>query len=429
MAKDVIMPALGMTQETGVLLKWLKAEGDKVKKGEPLILVETDKTSVEVDAPASGILVNVIAKEGDEFPVGARIAMLVKEGEDIPELSAVEDADKQSDPAKQETKNQEIHTKVTPLARSMAQKENIDLNSIDGPHIGKKDVLAAMGDDNSKNINSSAINLASPKARRLAQENNLDLSEILGSGPEGSILADDVMSAAHNKSADVSNQPTEAQNRIRQIIAKRLTESWQTIPHFYLDVDVNMERMNEWHAQIKSRSDIKITITDLLVKLVSAALKRHPVVNAQWAGNGITYNEEINIGFAVAVEEGLQVPVIHDANKMGLKDIAARRMELVSLARDNSLPLADVIGGTFTISNLGMFGINNFCAIINPPQAAILAVGNIEDRVVAENGQAVVRKRMNMTLSCDHRVIDGADGAKFMQTLTALIEDPLQLVD
>lgn len=427
MAKDVIMPALGMAQETGILLEWLIPEGEEVKKGEPLMLVETDKTSVEIEASIDGRLVNIEAHEGDEVPVGTRIAILLAEGETAPKVEQSITPERQraeKEPVKQQ--------KITPLAKSIAIKENIDISALKGAgdKIRKEDVLAHLDKQQTHAI-SRDVTLASPKARRQAAENDLSLSDIVGSGPDGAVLAGDIEAALgtpKSVSTKITGRPA-GTSRLWQVMARRLTESWNTVPHFYLSAEVNMDNISNWHVDLRKRTGEKISLTDLLVKVTAKALQRHPRINASWQKDDILYQDHINIGLAVAVEDGLQVPVIRDANDLNMSEIAVRRAELVTAARENTLSLTDVSDGSFTISNLGMFGVDSFNAIVNPPQAAILATGKSEDKVVAVDGQMVIQKRMTMTLSCDHRVIDGATGAKFLQTLTELIEDPIRIMD
>jgi len=430
-AKVVIMPALGMAQETGTLLQWLKAPGAAVAKGEPLMEVETDKATVEVEAPASGILANVTAQPGDVVPVGKPIALILAPGEVAP----------QAEPAP-------ARVTATPVAARVAAEHNLDLAQIkpQGGRVQKEDVLAYLAAHRQPPTNGRA--LASPKARRLAQERGLDLREIMGSGPHGAVLAADVLAASPSpvgrgirgegeirEIARVSTTAPEtlAASRMWRVMAERVSQAWTTIPHFYLLREVNAARLIAWRDDAQKRAAQKgagkITYTDLLVKLVAAALRRHPRLNASWQNDAIVLNPDINIGLAVAVDEGLVVPVIHRADQLGLSQLAARRIEVVAKARAGKLPLADISGGTFTLSNLGMYGVDQFNAIVNPPQAAILAVGRVAERVVPLHGQPVVQPMMTLSLSCDHRVVDGARGAQFLQTLADLIEDPLRLLD
>lgn len=446
MAKDVIMPALGMAQETGILLEWLKAEGEQVTQGEPLMEIETDKATVEVEAPASGVLANVTASPGDEVPVGQVIAHILAPDETVPAPTAESDLSLPSETTLQTSvaasrSDGRVELLVSPVAARMAAENKVDLRQIKaaGGRIQKEDVLAYLADQRESAIPPSGRVLASPKARRLAREENLELAAITGSGPQGAVLAADVVAAATARTAPPAVLPPTAPpsaepqtiptSRVWQIMVQRLTESWNTVPHFYLTAEVNASRLSAWRESAQQRVTGKITYTDLLVKLVAAALRKHPRLNASWAEGSILTNNQINIGLAVAVEEGLLVPVIHEADRLGLGDLAARRKDLVTRAQAGKLSLDDMSNGTFTISNLGMYGVEAFNAIVNPPQAAILALGRIADRVVPVAGQPAVQPMMTMTLSCDHRVVDGARGAQFLQTLVSFIEDPLGVLD
>lgn len=428
MAKDVVMPALGMAQETGTLIQWLKAPGDSVDKGEPLMEVETDKATVEIEAPASGVLASVTAKAGDVVPVGQRIALILAPGER--EEPAASPQTPPSGPAAapaSQPQSAPARVAATPVAARLAAEHNLDIAQIKpgGGSVRKEDVLDYLAAQQNQPVRPGRV-LASPKARRLAQERELDLNSIQGSGPEGAVLAADVLSI------DVSAPATEAEvqpvSRTWKVMAERLSQAWTTIPHFYLIREVNAARLIEWREKVLKSSAEKITYTDLLVKLTAAALRRYPRLNASWNNGTIVSNPDINIGLAVAVEDGLVAPVVHRADQLTLSQLAVRRSEIVSRAQKGKLALDDFSGGTFTISNLGMYGVDAFNAIVNPPQAAILAVGRIADRVVPVNGVPAVQPMMVLSLSCDHRVVDGARGAEFLQALAELIEEPLQLL-
>jgi pyruvate dehydrogenase E2 component (dihydrolipoamide acetyltransferase) len=430
MAKDVVMPALGMTQETGLLVEWLKADGDVITKGEPLMIVETDKATEEIEAPASGVLANVRAEAGDDVPVGQVIATILAPGEKA--LAAAPSSRLPSHP-------------ISPLAARIAADRQVDLSQVEprGDRIQKADVLAYLEGQQpqSPQTATDGRTLASPKARRLATENELDLATVSGSGPDGAVLAGDVESAVAILAEALPavtaprslTMPDGAEaipmSRKWQIMARRLGEAWRTIPHFYLRRDVEAGQLTIWLESARRRAGEKITYTDLLIKLAAAALRKHSRVNASWINDQVVANPEVNIGLAVAVDDGLVVPVIRQANTLNLSQIAARRIELVAAARDSRLSLADLEGGTFTVSNLGMFGVDEFSAIVNPPQAAILATGRIADKVVPVEGQPSVRPMMTLTLSCDHRVVDGARGAQFLDELGQWIEEPLALLD
>ena len=425
------MPALGMAQETGTLIQWLKSAGDSVTKGEPLMEIETDKATVEIEAPASGVLSSVTAQAGDVIPVGQRIALILAPGESDSSTplqpTPASDSSPQSD-------SKPAPLNATPVAARLAAEHNLDISQIkpNGGQIRKEDVLAYL-DNQNKPISITRI-LASPKAKRLAKERGIDLSQVRGTGPEGAILVSDLQSLLanspilHSSTTPITNYqlPT---SHIWRVMVERLTQAWTTIPHFYLMREVNASRLVAWRESSQKNSAEKITYTDLLVRITAAALRKYPRLNASWQNDNIMLNPDINIGLAVAVEDGLLVPVIHHADEMNLSQLASLRSELVTRAKAGKLSLDDFSGGTFTISNLGMYGVDAFNAIVNPPQAAILAVSRIADRVVPLNGQPAIQPMMTLSLSCDHRVVDGARGAQFLQALADLIEEPLQLLN
>jgi pyruvate dehydrogenase E2 component (dihydrolipoamide acetyltransferase) len=366
-----------MAQETGKVVRWLKAEGEAVAKAEPLMEVETDKVTVEIEAPAAGTLAGVTASEGEDVPVGRVIAYVLGDGEQLPE----EDA--RNEPA----------VAVPATSRGLSPG-----------HVG--------------NGQSGRRALASPKARRLARERGVPIEEIAGSGPYGAVQATDVEGFA-----GTTGWPSRSAAEVSsawQTMARRISETWQQVPHFYLSREVDATRLNGWRAAVRRRPGYeRVTHTDLLVKIVAAALAEHPRVNG---------SSEVNVGIAVATDDVLVVPVIHGADRLELRAVAERRIDVVARAREGKLRLEDVQGGTFTISNLGMFGVDSFGAIVNAPQAAILAVGRITDRVVAVGGEPAVRPTFILTLSLDHRAIDGAIGARFLDTLVSLVEEPAGLV-
>ena len=462
MAKDVIMPALGMAQETGTLIQWLKTAGDQVTKGEPLMEIETDKATVEIEAPASGVLASVTAQPGDVIPVGQRIALILAPGEEEEKTAIPPKSEPLSSPKSHSTSTP---VTATPVAARLAAEHNLDLKKIrpSGGQVRKEDVLAYLKDEGSGlkdepketvAVHPSAFTpalalgasvthpsriLASAKARRLAKEHNIDLTQVRGTGPDGAILASNLQSLISSSSVtnyQVSRSipvgpitPEQTTSRIWRLMAERLSQAWTTIPHFYLMREVNASRLVAWREKINKNAAEKITYTDLLVKLSAAALRRYPRPNASWQNENIMLNSEINIGIAVALEDGLVVPVIRRADELNLIQLAKRRSEIVARAQAGKLSLDDLSGGTFTISNLGMYGVDAFNAIVNPPQAAILAVSRITDRVVPLNGQPAVQPMVTFSLSCDHRVVDGARGAEFLQALADLVEEPLQLLN
>ncbi len=436
MPTTVIMPALELAQETGKVLRWLKSPGDTVSKGEPIVEIETDKVTVEIEAPASGVLRDVTARAGDVVPVGKTIALIFAAGEaGAPAAAATPSAPATAAAAPAATV---AAVKASPLARKIAEQHGVDLARVKtgSGRIEKADVLAyvesrsqsAAGDGKA-----ARLTAASPKARRLAAERGLDISVLSGSGPGGAVLAADLAAAGvgpAGAAAAPSTRPAEAQTvgTVWRIMAERMTASWTTAPHFYLVREANVSRLVSWLDGARKQTGARITYTDLLVKLVAAALTRHPAANASWKDGTIVRNTDINIGLAVAIDAGLVVPVIHRADTLPLTELAARREDIATRAQAGKLRPADLQGGGFTISNLGMYGVDAFSAIVNPPQAAILAVGRIADRIVAVKGQPAVQPTMVLTLSCDHRALDGARGAQFLGALAELIEEPLALL-
>ena len=394
MAMNVIMPAMGATQETGRLVRWLKQEGDSVTKGEMLMEVETDKSVVEVEAPASGILARVTAAPDDDIPVGQTIALIVEPG-DAPSR-------------REETPASPRKPKASAPAR---KARKAPARAAAAPAAGPK----------------TNRTLASPAARRLAKEKGLDLAGVTGTGPEGAVVARDVLSAA-GVSPDVGAEagipgPVRLSS-MRRIIGERMALSKQTAPHFYLHMDVDMTGVEARRSGLKQEgAGPAPSINDFILMAVSRALAESPAMNVAWAGGGIERFEEVNLGMAVAVEDGLVVPVIRNADMLGLEELARCSRELSQQAQSRKLQPADYQGGTFTVSNLGMFGVDSFVAIINPPQCGILAVGRVAPRVVPHGGGVAVRPMMTMTLSADHRVVDGAIGARFLQRVKQHLEE------
>ena len=456
MATDMILPVLGMAQDMGKIVQWLKAEGELVKKGEPVVEVETDKATVELEAPADGVLTNVTATEGEEVPVGQVIARILAPGEafapSATPISTTTSAQVETPTVEPVTPIAEAASKpgvpASPLASRIAAEYNVDLQTITpaGRRIQKADVLAYLQNQEKATSapDGAGLQAASPKARRLAAEQGKDLAAIAGTGPGGAVLAADVLTApiqtgdgqavatpTVEKAVSPIGAPAgEAISTIWRIMAERTTQSWTSVPHIFLVREVNARRLIAWREQLLKRpaASEKVTYTDLLVKVVAAALRAHPRINATWNAGTITLHDEVNVGLAAATDDGLVVPVINRADELSVSEIAKRRKELVTRAQAGKLRPQDIQGGTFTISNLGMYGIDAFTAIVNAPQAAILAVSRMADRVVAVGGQAVVQPMIVFSLSCDHRVIDGARGAQFLATLAELIEEPLGLI-
>jgi pyruvate dehydrogenase E2 component (dihydrolipoamide acetyltransferase) len=389
MAISVVMPALEMAQETGKLLAWRKKEGERVSKGEPLLEIETDKAVVEVEAPGDGILAGITADVGAVIPVGETIAWLVAVGEKPPVKTA---------PAAPTARASSGGDRATAAAAA----QTIEQPATSAPQI-------------------------SPKARRLAKELGVDITRLRGSGPEGTITTEDVQKYADAKGT-AAPAGSAAMSQVARLMAERTTQSWTTVPHFFLvrDVDcsVLVETQKRLAAEVEKQSGVKLTITDLLIGVTARVLAKHPRMNSSWSGDEIRSNPEINISVAMAVKDGVVGAVVHKADGLKLGEIAARRRGLTERARAGRLQPADISGGTFTISNLGMYKVDAFTAIIAAPQAAILAVGSIADRVVALEGRPAVRPMVTMTLSSDHRVVDGARAAEFLSDLAEALREP-----
>jgi pyruvate dehydrogenase E2 component (dihydrolipoamide acetyltransferase) len=395
--------------------------------------IETDKATVEIEAPESGILGGITAHPGDVIPVGQIIAWILAAGEQPP---AGVSPNIQTEPQPQP---RNLPIEASPLARKIAEEHGIDLALIkaNGKRIEKADVLAYINATPQSTAAGTAVSSptrlspASPKARRLAVERGIDIATLSGSGPDGAVLTADVpLEIVPAPSTNVETPGT--LSTVWRIMAERMTNSWTTVPHFYLMREADASNLIEWRSHVSSivekRTGNKPTYTDLLVKLIGFTLREHPRLNAAWADGNIQFNKAINLGIAVAVEEGLIVPVIRDADSASISEIASQRKELVERAQKRKARPADISDGTFTLSNLGMYNVDAFSAIVNPPQAAILAVGRIAERVVPVNGDVVIRPMMVMTLSCDHRVVDGARGAQFLDDLANLIQDPWRLL-
>jgi pyruvate dehydrogenase E2 component (dihydrolipoamide acetyltransferase) len=389
--KNVIMPALGVAQETGRVVKWLKSYGDHVRQGDMLLEVETDKATVELEAVASGILRGITAVAGDEVPVGTVIAKIWVEGE----------------------------TEEQPAKASSA--ENGKSRTLEKPGVERTPTLSRQAPPSqppaaTESDRSPRRAPSSPKARRLAAERGIGLDRIsTGNAP---IVASHVLQSAE---IAVTRETAVTPGRIWRIMAERTTEAWKTIPHFYLNRQIDASKLAGWREALRASAP-GVTYTDLLVRKTAACLRLHPAVNSEWRDGSIQSHPEINLGLAVAVNQGLIVPVIRNADKLSVTGVAFERQRLVDGARAGRLSPGDLSGGTFTISNLGAFGVDSFQAIVNPPQAAILAVGRIIQRVVVVDDQPAVRPTMTLVLSCDHRVIDGAHAARFLGELANSLE-------
>ncbi len=441
MATSLVMPALEMAQESGVLVRWLKHDGEQVAKGEPVMEIETDKATVEIEAPATGLLGGILAKEGDAVPVGQTIAWILAPGETPPAVTKASPTGRTKAPSgpAQAKAPAPIGEKprrpgISPLARNIAEKHGVDPTLLrpSAGRIEKSDVLAYVREHEavvSSRAPEARLTPASPKARRLATERGLELATISGSGPDGAVIAADVL-AASDKATPLGG--LETPGTLWRVMGERMTASWTSVPHFFLWRELDASNLVEWHKRgaplAEKRTGIKLTYTDLLVKVLGLALRDHPRMNAAWAEGRIQFNPAINVGVATAVDEGLVVPVIHAADSASLSQIAAQRQDLLERLRNRKIRPADLAGGTFTLSNLGMYNVDGFNAIVNTPQAAILAVGRIAERVVPINGQASVRPMIHLSLSCDHRVVDGARAAQFLDDLVNLLEVPWTLL-
>jgi pyruvate dehydrogenase E2 component (dihydrolipoamide acetyltransferase) len=392
-ATEVILPRLGQGMESGTIVRWLKTEGDRVEKGEPLFELDTDKVTQEVEAEAAGVLLRIAVAEG-EVPVGRTIAFIGEQGEDVPAVEAL--------------------AETAQGAAGSAERPAVAAAEAAPP------VQAPTANGRVK---------ASPLARRIARERGIDLRGIRGTGPDGRIVAVDVTSVGKLGVVEPEVRPAgEVERRplsnVRRTIARRLTQAW-TVPAFVLSVDVEMTRADEVVARRRELSpDVRITVTDLLTKVCARALMRHPEMNVQFAEEELVVFPSADVGIAVAAPAGLVVPVVRGAERLTLDEIAAIRADLVGRAREGKLRAEDLEGGTFTISNLGMYDVDRFVAVLNPPQASILAVGATREQVVPRDGELHVVPLMTVTLTCDHRAVDGATGAEFLRTVKALVEDP-----
>jgi len=395
MAFSVVMPALEMAQETGKLIAWRKKEGERVFKGEPLLEIETDKAVVEVEAPADGVLAGITAAEGAEVPVGRTIAWIVAPGE--------------APPAETET--------AAPAARASSH--------------AKVESAPAVAPTSSAPAPTSSAKI-SPKARRLAKELGVDLALVQGSGAGGEILATDIQAFADRPAASPASSKEsgklEVPSSLGRIMAERTTQSWTTVPHFFVSREIDAGALSQFResivGDIEKSHQVRITHTDLLVALAARVLLKHPRLNGSWTANGIELHDHVNMGIAIAVEDGVVAVVIPNAHAASLAEIAMQRRDMAERARGGKLRPADIANATFTISNLGMYKVDQFSAIITPPQAAILAVGGITDRVVAIDGKPAVRPMMSLTISCDHRVADGARAAIFLNDLSDALREP-----
>lgn len=446
MATKVYMEALSPTMEEGQVVKWLKAEGDAVAEGDVLAEIETDKATMELVARGEGVLRRVFAGEGAVVPVGEVIGVVAEPDEDVSALEAA--AAKRKPAGARAAVAKTADAQIGPARTGPAQTT--------GPQpaaaqpVGAQVPDAPLADPQSGSPAASPGRVkASPVARRLAAESDLDIGAVAGSGPGGRVVKRDVETALMDDARPPSVPslppglppiPPDAGpaftdvplSQMRKTVARRLAESLGPVPHFYLTVDVDMKRALAARARVNEllaeRQEGKASLNDLVIKAAAAALVRHPACNAWWQGDSVRRFHRVHMGVAVAVPDGLVTPVVRDAQAKGLGRIGAEVREMAARARQKKLRPEEYTGSTFSVSNLGMFGIEEFTAVINPPEAGILAVGAVEERPVARDGQVVVRPRMRMTMSCDHRVIDGAEGAAFLATLKAFLEEPAAIL-
>lgn len=456
---EVLMPRLSDTMEEGVLSLWLKSEGDEVRAGDILAEIETDKATMELEAYDEGILDRLLASEGDTVPIGQPIAMIRSPGEAPSEVAAPEAAETTAAPANATTAAADAEPPQAPVAAEAREAPAAPGAAVPAPaDVGAPEAAEAAEAAPARKIRTS------PLARRIASEHGIDLATVPGSGPGGRIVRADVdaaVSAAQAATAGepakrpeappaadgapgrprpepVAERPPAAEgdieeiplNNVRRVTARRLTES-AAVPHFYLTSIVDAERLLDFRAEINERlaeSGTKVSVTDMLVRACALALRTHPNANSSWGGDKILRHRRVHVGVAVAVEDGLIVPVVRDADRKSLAEIAAEVRDLAERARAKKLTPDEFTGSTFSISNLGMYGIDHFTAILNPPEAALLAVGAATEEPVVRDGEIVSRRTIKLTLAIDHRVLDGAKAAEFLRDLKTILEEPLRIV-
>lgn len=417
MAIKIEMPKLSDTMEEGVIAKWNVKEGDKISAGDIIAEVETDKATMDVEAFDDGTLLKIIPQEGDAVPLGGLIAVIGEEGEDISDIldgagggESSESSSSEGSDKKEEQKSEESKEEKSESKESSSESDNGRVK-------------------------------ASPLAKKMAEDKGIDLTSVQGSGPDGRVVKKDIedykggsslskpsSSSTASKSFESLESKEVKVSQMRKVIARRLSESKFTNPHFYETIDIDMKAAIAARSSMNEANDVKISFNDIVVKACAIALTRHQAINSSWHDDVIKEHGDVHVAVAVAIDEGLMTPVITHADKKGLSEISSETRELAGLARDRKLQPEQMEGSTFTISNLGMFGIEEFTAIINPPNACILAVGAIRDVPVVENGAVVPGKRMKITLSSDHRIVDGAKAAQFLNTVKNLLENPLSML-
>jgi pyruvate dehydrogenase E2 component (dihydrolipoamide acetyltransferase) len=407
MATKMLMPKLSDTMEEGVILKWRKKEGESIKSGDILADIQSDKADMEQEAYDSGVILKLFAKEGEGVKVGAPLAIIGKAGEDISAL-------------------------IADTAPASAAPKHEHVPAVAAPPVAAVPAPVSSSPAPAPAVQTGGRIKASPLAKKIAQEKNIDLRTIAGSGPFGRIVKADVEShsgASMPRKVLAPMQTKEVpHSMMRKTIAKRLLESKTTIPHFYLTIEMNMKKAMEFRTAFAEATGTKISYNDIVMKAVALALRENPKANSSFFPDKIVQHGRIDVSVAVAVDEGLITPVIRNTDQKTLSEISSETKELAKRAREGKLKPEEFTNGTFTVSNLGMYDIENFAAIINPPEGAILAVGSIVEKPVVENGQIVVGHTMKVTMSCDHRVVDGAVGAEFLQSFKKIMENPLFLV-
>jgi pyruvate dehydrogenase E2 component (dihydrolipoamide acetyltransferase) len=426
----VQMPKLSDTMEEGVIAEWHKKVGDKVSMGDVLVEIETDKATMEHEAYDEGILLHIAAEKGDSIPVNDLLCVIGEKGADYEALIRQFKSSESEAEEEESTPSKESKEESTP------SKEETKTTS-------------STSNEESSSTSNGRVKI-SPLARKLAEDKGFDVEQLSGTGEGGRIIKRDVESFQPSKSQPAKEQTTAKEStsapssgvqgigqesfeekktsQMRKTIARRLSESKFTAPHFYLTIEIDMEEAMETRKKLNEISPVKISFNDLIVKAVAVALRQHPTVNSSWQGDTVRYNHHVNIGVAVAVDEGLLVPVIRFADAKSLSQISSETKELAQKAKDKKLQPSEWEGSTFSVSNLGMFGIEEFTAIINPPDACIMAIGAIVPKPIVKNGEIVPGNLMKVTLSCDHRVVDGASGAQFLATFKSLMESPIRML-
>ncbi len=461
MATKVVMAQLSPTMEEGRVVEWKVSEGDEVKQGDVVAEIETDKANMDVEAMGAGVLRKIIHGEGDTVPVGALIGVIGEPDEDISDLleeagEVAETGEEAGDgaepePAETETPGEpsavEAPDEAAPEEAAPAGGEVITPTGRQEAGEEQEAAAAEVETDRTPAGRDDGRVRASPVARKMAREEGVDLARVEGSGPSGRVIKRDVEAALERGLAarEPAGAPAAGPSRLvdetvepsqmRKAIARRLSQSLGPVPHFFLTSEIDMERALDLRAELNERRGVgtgegppKIGVNDLLLKTVAEALVRHPEINASWTEDGIRRHGSVDLGIAVALDEGLITPVLRGAEAKGLERIAVEAAELIRRARERDLQPEEYRGATFSVSNLGMYPIDQFTAVINPPEAGILAVGRTEEKPVAVDGELTVRRRMRVTMSCDHRVVDGAMGAEFLATFKRMLENPLAMV-